>query len=375
MNNVVISGTGLYIPPDKISNEELVASFNQYVKQYNDKHKEEIAAGKIPALLESTVEFIVKASGIKNRYVVSKAGILNPQIMEPRIPQKSNEQLSLQCEMSVAAARQAMTNAHKQPSDIDFVIVACSNMERAYPAIAIEVQNALGIQGYAYDMNVACSSVTFGLQTAYNALIANNARAVLMVNPEICSGHLNFRERDSHFIFGDVCTAAIVERKETCNINNPFEIISFKLYTQFSNNIRNNFGFMNHTDPDTMNNPDKLFMQNGRQVFKEIVPLVSRIIVEHLSQNKIEVSQIKRFWLHQANINMNHLIIQKILGREATQSEAPIILDEYANTASAGSLIAFHLYHDDLQPGDLGIMCSFGAGYSLGDIILRRVKK
>lgn len=374
MNNIVISGTGLYVPQDKITNEELVASFNQYVKLYNEQHKEEIAAGNKTALSESSVEFIVKASGIKNRYVINKTGILNPLIMAPRIQQKSNDQLSLQCEMSVAAARQAMVNANKKPADIDCVIVACSNMERAYPAIAIEVQHALGIEGYAFDMNVACSSVTFGIQTAYNALIANNARAVLVVNPEICSGHLNFRERDSHFIFGDICTAAIIERQETCNIDNPFEIISFKLYTQFSNNIRNNFGFMNHADPDTINNPDKLFMQNGRQVFKDIVPLVPRIIVEHLSQNNIEISQVKRLWLHQANINMNHLIVQKILGREATQGEAPIILDEYANTASAGSLIAFHLYHDDLKTGDLGVMCSFGAGYSLGNIILRRVK-
>ncbi len=375
MNNIVISGTGLYTPLDKITNEELVTSFNQYIKQHNEKHKEEIASGKMSALLESTVEFIVKASGIKNRYVMSKDSILNPQIMAPRIPQRPNDQNSLQCEMSIAAARQAMANANKQASDIDCVIVACSNMERAYPAMAIEVQNALGIQGYAFDMNVACSSVTFGMQTAYNALIANNARAVLMVNPEICSGHLNFKDRDSHFIFGDICTAAILERKETCRVSAPYEILSFKLFTQFSNNIRNNFGFMNRADPETMHNPDKLFMQQGRQVFKDIVPLVSRLIVEHLSQNKIEISQLKRLWLHQANINMNHLITQKILGREASHSEAPIILDEYANTASAGSLIAFHLYRDDLQAGDFGIMCSFGAGYSLGNIILRRVEK
>lgn len=372
MNKVVISGTGLYVPPDKISNEELVNSFNQYVRQYNDEHKQEIAAGKIPALQESSVEFIVKASGIKNRYVMSKAGILDPNIMMPRIPERTNDQFSLQCDMSVAAAKEALANAKKQASDIDLVIVSCSNMQRAYPAIAIEVQNALSIKGFAFDMNVACSSVTFGMQTAYNALLANNARTVLMVNPEICSAHLNFRDRDSHFIFGDICTAAVLELKDTCQSEHPYEIVSFKLNTQFSNNIRNNFGFMNRTDPNSVNKQDKLFVQQGRQIFKDIIPLVSRLITDHLAENNIELNQLKRLWLHQANINMNHLIAHKVLGRDATAAEAPIILDEYANTGSAGSLIAFHLYRDDLQRGDYGILCSFGAGYSVGNVILRR---
>ena len=372
MDKVVISGTGLYVPPDKISNEELVASFNQYVRQYNEDHKLDIAAGRISALQESSAEFIIKASGIKNRYVISKAGILDPKIMMPLISERTNEQFSIQCEMSVAAARQTLINAKKQASDIDFVIVACSNMERAYPAIAIEVQNALGIKGYAFDMNVACSSVTFGMHTAYNALIAKTARTVLIVNPEICSGHLNFRDRDSHFIFGDICTAAILELSDTCQSDFSYEILNFKLKTHFSNNIRNNFGFMNRADPDSIDKPDKLFVQQGRQVFKDIVPLVSRLITDHLAENQIDIGQLKRLWLHQANINMNQLIAHKVLGRDAIPAEAPIILDEYANTGSAGSLIAFHFYRDDLQKGDLGIISSFGAGYSVGNVILRR---
>ncbi len=91
---------------------------------------------------------------------------------------------------------------------------AASNMQRAYPAMAIEVQQALGIEGFAFDMNVACSSATFGIKTAADFIATGSAEAVLMVNPEICSGHLNFRDRDSHFIFGDVATAVIVERAD-----------------------------------------------------------------------------------------------------------------------------------------------------------------
>ncbi len=77
--------------------------------------------------------------------------------------------------------------------------------------------------------------------------------------------------------------------------------------------------------------------------------------------------------LHQANLNMNQLIARRVLGRDATDEEAPTILDEYANTSSAGSVIAFHKHRSDFSSGDLGVLCSFGAGYSIGSVILRKI--
>ncbi len=95
-------------------------------------------------------------------------------------------------------------------------------------------------------------------------------------------------------------------------------------------------------------------------------------ILSHLKSRGVGVSDVKRWWLHQANINMNALITSRLLGRKPDIQEAPIVLDRYANTASAGSLIAFHLYHQDLAGGDLGVICSFGAGYSIGSLIVRK---
>ena len=214
MYNVVISGTGLYTPANSISNEELVQSFNAYVQQFNADNADAIEAGEVEPLAESSAAFIEKASGIKSRFVMDKDGILDPQRMRPRLPQRSNDELSVLCEMAVGAAKQALERAGKTAADIDGVIVACSNLQRPYPAIAIEVQQALGIQGFGFDMNVACSSATFGLQTASNSVQLGQARAVLLVSPEVCTGHLNFRDRDSHFIFGDAATAIVVERAD-----------------------------------------------------------------------------------------------------------------------------------------------------------------
>lgn len=369
---VCISGTGLFTPVESISNAELVAAFNAYVATYNDTHSAAIADGQIEALQPSSEEFIVKASGIKQRYVLNKSGVLDPQRLAPKIPERSDEEQSVQCEMAIAAAKQALQQAGRVGTDIDAVIVACSNMQRPYPAMAIEVQAALGARGFAFDMNVACSSATFGIQTARDAILSGSARRVLVVNPEICSAHLAWQDRDCHFIFGDVCTALVIERCEDAISEEQWEIVNTRLITEFSNNIRNNFGFLNRCDESGIGARDKLFRQNGRKVFKEVVPMVSELISTHLQDQDLNPEQLKRMWLHQANLGMNQLIAKKVLGRDADTQEAPVILDEYANTSSAGSIIAFHKYRSDMKSGEVGVICSFGAGYSAGSVIVRR---
>ena len=373
MVEIVISGTGLYTPTESISNEELVLALNAYVDNYNNEHAADIEAGNVEALQHSSSPFIEKASGIKSRYVLNKAGVIDPDRMCPNIKDRPNEEPSVQCEMATAAAEQALAKANRTADDVDAVLVACSNMQRAYPAISVEVQNALGIKGWAYDMNVACSSATFGIQAAADSIRSGSARSVLVVNPEICSAHLDWRDRDCHFIFGDVCTAILLERADQHQSDDAFEILGTKLITQFSSNIRNNFGFLNRADPDCVGTRDKLFKQEGRKVFKEVVPMVSQLIKDHLGELDLSPENLKRLWLHQANLSMNQLISKKVLGRDVDDAEAPVILDEYANTSSAGSIIAFNKYHGDFAAGDVGVICSFGAGYSAGSILVRKL--
>ena len=368
--HAVISATGLYTPPESVSNEELVIAFNTFVERFNTRNADAIARGEVETLSPSSPEFIVKASGIKARYVVNKSGVIDPEIMAPVIPERPNEALSILAEMAVTAAREAISNWGRPASDIGAVICAASNMQRAYPAMAIEIQQALGVGGFAFDMNVACSSATFGIKTAADFITSGSVGAVLMVNPEICSGHLNFRDRDSHFIFGDVATAVILESSDTAT--GGWDILGTRLKTEFSNNIRNNFGFLNRGAPEGRDKADKLFVQNGRKVFRDVVPMVSDMILEHAADLGIDPHQLKRLWLHQANINMNDMIGRKVLGRDPTAEENVIILDEFANTSSAGSIIAFHRKNRDFSAGETGLICSFGAGYSAGTVFVRK---
>ncbi|WP_151835950.1 beta-ketoacyl-ACP synthase III [Acinetobacter johnsonii] len=363
-----ITGTGLYHPEDIITNEELVESLNAYVEQYNLDNADKITSGELEARRGSSAEFIEKASGVKRRYVVEKTGILDPKRLRPLLHERSNDELSIQAEWGVIAAKQAMENAGVTAEDIDVVILSCSNLQRAYPAVAIEIQTALGIQGYAYDMNVACSAATFGIKQAYDAIKAGGRR-VLLVNVEITSGHTDYRSRDCHFIFGDVATASIIEETDS---KTGFEIEDINLFTQFSNNIRNNFGFLNlsEVDADIENNR---FAQDGRKVFKEVCPLVAKMITVQLEKNNIAPTDVKRFWLHQANASMNELILKLVVGKENAQPDlVPIILDEFANTSSAGVIIALHRTADQVNDGEYGVLCSFGAGYSVGAVLVKK---
>src|ERR1700748_759664 len=137
-SQAVIAATGLYTPPHSLSNAELVETFNAYVERFNAANAEAIAAGEVAGLTPSSVEFIEKASGIKARYVVDKTGLVDPEVMRPNIPERSNEELSGLAEMAVDAARQAIAAWGKPASRIDAVLCACSNMQRPYPAMAIE---------------------------------------------------------------------------------------------------------------------------------------------------------------------------------------------------------------------------------------------
>ncbi|MEL7131462.1 MAG: beta-ketoacyl-ACP synthase III [Pseudomonadota bacterium] len=367
-----ITGTGVFTPEQSISNAELVEAFNAYADLYNAEHADAIAAGTVEAKEHSSEEFILKASGIERRFVMDKSGVLDPHVMHPLLRQRRDEEPSIMAEMALDAANKALAQAGKSAEDVDAVICAASNLERAYPAVAIEIQELLGVEGFAYDMNVACSSATFGIQSAADMVRSGSIRSALVVNPEICSAHLEWRDRDCHFIFGDVATATLIERVQ--DAKGPyFEIKSTRCGTAFSNNIRNNNGYLRRSRPDGMKDRrDMQFMQNGRKVFKEVLPLVSQHIANHMGDEGLAAKDLKRLWLHQANKSMNDFIGKKVLGRTPEPDEQPNILQDYANTSSAGSIIAFSKYSDDLADGDKGIICSFGAGYSVGSVLVER---
>ncbi len=366
-----ITGYGVWHPPTVLDNTELCLAFNEFVRRDNAKHADAIASGAREPLQESSPEFIARASGIDQRYVEDKTGLLDPERMCPNIPERPEDQVSVQAEYAVHAARRALEVAGRAGEDVDLVILGASCLQRSYPAIAIEVQHILHAHGHGLDISLGCSTGIGAVQLASQAIELGQAQCALVVLPELTSPHLNWRDRDSHFILGDAAVAMIVEPSERARPGS-WEILSTRMRSKWSNNIRNNFGFMNRCDPSTQHDSDKLFHQQGRRVYKEVVPMAEAFVNETIAAHGLGADQIARYWLHQANKNMNDLIAKRILGRDATAAEAPLVLAEYGNTASAGSLIAFALHNADLPAASIGVMAAFGAGYSLGSVVLRR---
>ena len=367
----IIRSTGLWVPDETVSNEELVECYNAYVERFNAEHADAIERCTVEPLNASSVSFIEKASGIKSRYTIDKAGVLDVERMRPRVKPRANDELSLMAEAGLAAARDALEAAGRDAADVDAVICSATSMQRTYPCIAIEIQEALGIEGFGYDMSVACSSGTFGIISAVNMIETGQAKSVLVVVPEITTPQLNFRDRDSHFIFGDVAVAMLIEAEEVAG-EGGWTIIGQRMMTKFSNNIRSNFGFLNAAEDPAPEFEDRYFVQEGRKVFKEVCPMVAEMILTDMGKLGLAPEDMKRLWLHQANINMNLMVARKVYGRDFEPEEAPVILDEFANTAGAGSLVAFHRHNDGIAPGEKGLICSFGAGYSAGSVFLEK---
>lgn len=374
MQRVIISGIGVEIPESTITNEELVASFNEWIDLQN---AERSAKGE-PLLAKSNTDFIVYASGVKNRHVHTRDGILDVERMAPRIPPRGDDELSVMAEFGVISARRALEHAGvSDPSSVDMVICAASHQQRPYPAVAVEIQKALGASGAAFDMSLGCSSAAAGLHIATNLVRSGAQKRVLVVTPEIITAHLNFRDRQTHFIFGDAAATMVVEAIGEGDVRSGrFEVMDTRSWTQFSNNIRSNFGFLirsGQDDTSVVNMEGNMIKQVGNKVFKEVTVAAHKFIASFLSDHDMTVEDVRRYWLHQANGRMNAMIMKLTLGHEADADRAPMVLEKLGNTAAAGAVVALKQYHEDMKPGEFGLLCAFGAGYSIGGALLKKM--
>lgn len=371
MNRVIISGIGVTIPPDSISNEELVESFNAWVDRENAMR---LASGLEP-LQKSSADFIHHASGIRRRHVHTRDGILDIDRMTPRIAARDDDDLSVLAEFGASAARAALADAGVEAETVDLVICASSHLERLYPSIGIEIQQEIGARGAAFDLSLGCSSAAGGLHAAFNLVRSGAHKRALVVTPELITAHLNFRDRQTHFIFGDAATALLIEAVEGDEARpGRFEVLDTRNWTQFSNNIRSNFSYLNRAeqeDASLIAAEGKLIKQQGNRVFKDVTVASHRFIVDFLAEHGRTPETVRRFWLHQANARMNQMILKLAFGREIGHDVAPMVLEEMGNTAAAGAVVALAQNHRDMKAGDYGLLCTYGAGYSIGGALLR----
>ncbi|MCW5723344.1 MAG: beta-ketoacyl-ACP synthase III [Maricaulaceae bacterium] len=366
----MIRGTAWHAPETSISNAELVASYNAYVARWNAINADRIAAGELQALLPSSEDFIKSASGIEHRRVLDKAGVLDPDRLRPHFPRRPKEQASVQAEFGLKAVEKLLDKTGYDPKDIDGLIFACSAPQRYFPAVGIEIQAAIGMGGWAYDMQMACASALFALQQAKGMIDSGAADAILIVDPEIMTGINDHRKRDVHFIFGDCASAMLVERAD----RGPggWRVIGTRNETRFSNALRSDFGFLNPAERAGGEPYEPGLEQDGHRVFKDVIPFAAGVSRALIDTHGVTPAQVRRMWLHQANIRIIEMVAKRVLERERTEDNAPAILKTYGNTSSSSVVMTFDLNSADMAAGEKGVMCAFGAGYGCGAALVEK---
>ena len=278
--------------------------------------------------------------------------------MTPRIPPRGDDEVSVEAEFGVASARKALDHAGLTGADIDMVICAASHQQRPYPALAIEIQKELGARrrGLRHEPRLlvggggAACGVQPGAHRRAEARADRDAgdhhRASQFPRP---ADAFHLRRR----LDLDGGRGAGGGREPAGQL----EIVDTRSWTQFSNNIRTNFGFLlraGQEDTSVIEMEGNMIKQVGNKVFKEVTVAGHRFIVEFLAEHGLTPDDIRRFWLHQANARMNAMILKLAFGHEVDHDRAPMVLERLGNTAAAGAIIALSENHDDMQPGDLG---------------------
>lgn len=369
MYQVVLTGSGFHVPPYEVTNQQLAEVYNRYVSQFNQENGSAIEAGQIAPLKESSPDFIEALSGIHSRYFLTRDGILDPDIMQPLLPATGLERPSFQLQLAVPAIQQALDEAGVRPEQIDALYLASSLCERTFPSVAIELQAFLGAQGMACAIHMAASSALYALQQAHLLLQTGAAQRALIVVPEINSAQLDFRDRFSHFLFGDGCAVLLLEREDVAVCKAGFVVHSCQVASHYSTQIHNLNGDLLRTHPESRYLLERLYRQSGPSVGETLLPLVCAHIQQHLDSAGLAVGNITQFWLHQANQHFQSAIAASL---GLAPERLPSLLQQYGNLAAAGAPACFHHFKHILASGEHGIMAAYGAGYAMGSVLLTR---
>lgn len=319
-----ICGTGSYIPPKILSNDDL------------------------SEMVETSDEWIRERTGVRNRHIAGE------------------ETSSF---MASEAAKRAVENAGISPEEIDLILVASSSPDVIFPSVACEVQKAIGaVHASGYDMQAACTGFVFAYQTAQAYIEAGFYKTILLIGSEALSTMVDWTDRGTCILFGDGAGAAILCAAEGKTYLPAAHMDGRKgealvCRSRFSDRFLEKYQNTGKVPGDTYISMD------GRGVFQFAVKSVPRVVTEVLEKALLTTDDIDWFILHQAN----QRIVESVAKRLKTDIERfPMNLQEYGNTSSASIPILLDEMNRDgrLKRGQKIIIAGFGAGLAWGASIL-----
>tara|TARA_B110000858_G_C17745309_1_gene447010 strand:- start:6 stop:947 length:942 start_codon:yes stop_codon:yes gene_type:complete len=257
-------------------------------------------------------------------------------------------------DMAYKASLKAISMAQLLPNDIDMIIVATSTPERKFPSTAVLLQNNLKIeQGFAFDINAACTGFVYALDIADKYIQSKVAKNILVVGSEKMSSLLDWKDRNTCVLFGDGAGAVILSESSKPGI--------------LSTSIGSNGSYK---DLLTVNIDPEFIEMKGNDVFKIAVKTMGKLAVSTLEKNNISINQIDWLIPHQANSRIINAIAKKI----SLPSEKVILtVNKHGNTSAASIPLAFDdAYHNgSLKEGNLVMLEAFGAGFTWGSVLLK----
>lgn len=320
-----ITALGTYVPPRVLTNKDF------------------------EKMVETTDEWILTRTGIRERHVVDK-GVATS-------------------DLAAAAAKCAVAKRGIDPNEIEAILVATVTPDMLFPSTACLVQHKLGIKNtWGFDLSAACSAFVFALQTGAQFIASGAHKKVLVIGADVMSSILDYTDRATCILFGDGAGAVLLEPAEDGEglIDFHHEIDGSggcSLYMPGG-------GSLHPSSHETVDKKMHFVHQDGQAVFKYAVRKMGEACETVLTRNGVSANDINCFIPHQANKR----IISATVERVGLKPESVIInIDRYGNTTAGTIPLAMQTAMDEgrLKKGDLVLLASVGAGFTIGATLLR----
>lgn len=311
-----IAGTGSYLPEKILTNADL------------------------EKMVDTTDEWIVSRTGIRQRHIAAEGEFTS--------------------DLSVAAARRAMSAADVDASEIDLIIVATTTPDRVFPSTACLVQDKLGISNCpAFDIQAVCSGFVYALATADNFIKCGGAKCVLVIGAETMSRITDWTDRSNCILWGDGAGAVILKASKEPGI------LSTHLHADgsYAHLLNVPCGVSKQDGSGTI-------CMEGNSVFKIAVNTLDAIVDETLDANGLQKSDVDWLVPHQANIR----ILQSTAKKLGMNMERVVVtVDVHGNTSAASIPLALDVAVRDgrIKRGETILMEAFGGGFTWGSVLMK----
>ena len=320
-----ITGLATYVPPRLLTNDDL------------------------EKLVETSNEWILQRTGIRERHVV-----------EPGVATS---------DLAKEAALKAIAQANLTPQDIDFIVVGTTTPDMVFPSTACLLQTKIGAdRAWGFDLGAACSGFTYALTTAAHMVAAGTHTHALAVGADVMSSIIDYTDRSTCVLFGDGAGAVVVSPA-----SNDFGIIDFEHEIDGTGGpalCMPAGGSLHPASHDTVDQRMHYVKQDGQAVFKFAVRKTEEICARIMERNKISAADIDLFVSHQANRRIIMLAAERL---GLPPEKVVINIENFGNTTAATIPLALTdaVAQGRLRKGDLVLLTSVGAGFTVGSVLLR----